>query len=89
MLYRTRGMRTNAHDSLRINYVSKLAVVYEKDLGMTTVWNEVSRTGNPFKSDLVTKYMAFTREEQKKAGVLVKHAQLKPQLQISRDQTLP
>ena len=63
-----------AHDLLQTNYVSKLPAVYERDLGMTNVWNETSRIGNLFKSDLVSKYMAFTRGEQKKAGVLVKQA---------------
>jgi len=63
-----------AHDSIRSNHVSRLAGVYEKDLGITTVWNTALKNGNPFRSDLVTKYMAFTREEQKKAGVSVKQA---------------
>ena len=67
---------------------------------MNTVWNDASRTCNPFKSDLVSKYMACSREEQKKAGILVKQApvllqshsltisaHLKTQLQTSRDQT--
>ena len=54
--------------------MSKLAGVYEKDLGITTVWNTALKNGNPVRSDLVTKYMAFTREEQKKAGVSVKQA---------------
>ena len=57
------------HDSLRTNYVPKLAMVYEQDLGVTHDWNSTLRTGNPVRSDLVTQYMAFIREEQKKAGV--------------------
>ena len=61
-----------AHDSLRTNYVSKLAVAYERDLGITTDWSDALRIGNPIRSDLVTQYMTFTREEQKKAGVAVK-----------------
>ena len=32
------------------------------------------RVGNPARSDLVTQYMALTRSEQKRAGVLVKQA---------------
>ena len=89
-----------AHDSLRTKYVPELALVCERDLGMTTVWNKASRTGNPSRSDLVSKYMALTREEQRKAGVLGKTstgllqshlstmiAHLKTQLQTSRDQT--
>ena len=63
-----------AHDSLRINYVSKLAVAYERDLGITTDWSDALRIGNPIRSDLVTQYMTFTREAQKKAGVAVKQA---------------
>ena len=63
-----------AHDSVRTNYVSKLAMAYERDLGVTHDWNSALRTGNPVKSDLVTQYMAFIREEQKKAGVEVSQA---------------
>ena len=63
-----------AHDSLRTNYVSKLTVAYERDLGITTDWSDARRIGNPIRSDLVTQYMAFTPEEQKKAGVAVKQA---------------
>ena len=63
-----------AHDSLRTNYVSKLAVAYERDLGITTDWSDALRIGNPIRSDLVAQYMTFTREEQKKAGVAVKQA---------------
>ena len=59
-----------AHDSLRTNYVPKLAMVYERDLGVThDCSNSTRRTGNPVRSDLVTQYMAFIREEQKKGGV--------------------
>ena len=57
------------HDSLRTNYVSKLAMAYERDLGVTHDWNGTLRTGNLVRSDLVTQYMSFVREEQKKAGV--------------------
>ena len=63
-----------AHDSLRTNYVSKLAVAYERDSGITTDWSDALRIGNPIRSDLVIQYMTFTREEQKKAGVAVKQA---------------
>ena len=63
-----------AHDSLRTNYVSKLAMAYERDLGVTHGWNSALRTGNPVRSDLVTQYIAFIREEQKKAGVEVSQA---------------
>ena len=63
-----------AHDSLRTNYVSKLAMAYERDLGVTHDWNSALRTGNPVRSDLVTQYMAFVREKQKKAGVEVSQA---------------
>ena len=48
---------------------------YERDLGITSAWNDNLRVlGNPVRSDLVVQYMAFTREEQNKAGVLVKQA---------------
>ena len=56
-----------AHDSLRTNYVSKLAMAYERDLRVTHDWNSTLRTGYPARSDLVTQYMAFVREAQKKA----------------------
>ena len=63
-----------AHDSLRTNCVSKLAMAYERYLGLTHDLNGTLRTGKPFRSDLVTQYMAFVREEQKKAGVEVSQA---------------
>ena len=63
-----------AHDSLRANYVSKLAVAYERDLGIITDWSDDLRIGNPIRNDLVPQYMTFVREEQKKAGVAVKQA---------------
>ena len=46
-------------------------MAYERDLGVTNDWNG---TGNPVRSDLVTQYKAFVREEQKKAGVEVSQA---------------
>ena len=52
-----------AHDPSRTDYVPKLAMVYERDLGVTHDWNSTLRTGNPVRSDLVTQYMAFIREE--------------------------
>ena len=58
-----------AHDSLRTIYVPKLAMVYERDLGVTHDWNSTLGTGNPVRSGLVTQYMAFIRKEKKKAGV--------------------
>ena len=65
---------TYAHDSLRTNYVSKLDMAYERDLRVTHDLNGTLRTSKPFRSDLVTQYMAFVREEQKKAGVEVSQA---------------
>ena len=47
---------------------------YERDLGITSAWNDTQRVGNPVRSDLVAQYMTFTREEQNKAEVLVKQA---------------
>ena len=46
---------------------------YERDLDITSAWNDTQRVGNPVRSDLVVQYMAFTRE-QKNTGVLVKQA---------------
>ena len=63
-----------AHDSLRTNYVSKLAMAYERDLGISPDWSDALRIGNPIRSDQVTQYLTFTREEQKKTGVAVKRA---------------
>ena len=63
-----------AHDSLRTNHVSKLSMVFEKELGITSPWSSSLRIGNPVRSDLVSRYMAFTTAEQKKAGVLVQQA---------------
>ena len=63
-----------AYDSLRTNYVSKLALAYERDLGVTYDWNGTLRVGNPIRSDLVMQYMAFVREKQRKAGVEVSQA---------------
>lgn len=63
-----------AHESLRTNYVSKLAVTFEREFGAEPAWNDTLRVGNPVKSELVTQYMAFTRAQQKTAGVLVKQA---------------
>ena len=45
---------------------------YERNLGITSAWNDTLRVGNPVRSDLVAQYMTFIREEQKEAGVLVK-----------------
>ena len=65
---------TYAHDSLRTNYVSKLAMAHERDLRVIYDLNGTLSTGKPFRSDLVTQYMPFVREEQKKAGVEVSQA---------------
>lgn len=63
-----------AFDSLRTNHISKLAMVYEKELGVVAPWSTALRIGNPVHSDLVSQYLAFTTQEQKQAGVLVKQA---------------
>ena len=60
-----------SHDSLRMNYVSKLAITNKRNLGAARDW---LRTGNPVRSDLVTQYMAFVREEKKKVRVEVSQA---------------
>ena len=38
-------------DSLRTNYVSKLAMAYERVLGVTHDWNGTLRADNPVRSD--------------------------------------
>ena len=48
-------------------------MAYERDLGITTDWSDTCWIDNPIKSDLVTQYKTFTRE-QKKVGVVVKQA---------------
>ena len=63
-----------AYDSLRTNYISKLSMFYERDLGVTSAWNDTLRVGKHVRSNLVVQYVTFTREKQKKAGVLVKQA---------------
>ena len=63
-----------AHDPLRINCVSKLAVAYERDLGINIEWSDALRISNLIRSDLITQYMTFAREEQEKTGVAVKQA---------------
>lgn len=63
-----------AFGSLRTNYTSNLAMVYERLLGVASDGSDELKIGNPVRSDLVSQYMAFTREEQKKAGVAVKQA---------------
>lgn len=67
-------MKRYAHDSLRTNHVSKLAVAFEKEMGCTHDWDSQRRTGNPVRSELVAQYMLFTTRQQKRAGVLVKQA---------------
>ena len=63
-----------AFDSLRTNHVSKLSMVFEKELGVVTPWSNTLRVGNPVRSELVAQYMSFTTSEQKQAGVVVKQA---------------
>ena len=54
-----------AHASVRTNYVFKLAMAYERNLGAIHNWNGTPRTGNSVRSDLITQYMTFVREEHK------------------------
>lgn len=63
-----------AHESLRTNYVSKLAVAYETELGVAPAWCDQLSLGNSVRTDIVTQYMGFTRAEQKKTRVRVKQA---------------
>ena len=63
-----------AHDSVKTNYISKLTTAYERDLGVTHDRNGTLRTGNSFRNDVDTQYMAFVREEQGKAGAKVPQA---------------
>ena len=53
-------------------------MTYERDLGATHDWNRTLATDNPVRSGLVTQYMTFVREEQKKAGVEVSRAPALP-----------
>jgi len=52
--------------------MSKPPMVYETDLGIVVSWSDALRVCNPGRSSLVTQYINFSREEQKKAGVAVK-----------------
>ena len=63
-----------AFNSLQSNHISKLAMVFEKELRIVTPWSSTLRIGNPVRSELVTQYLTFTTGEQKQAGVLVKQA---------------
>ena len=67
-----------AHDSLRTNYIPKLAMAYERDLRAAHDWNGTLKTGNPIRNDVDPYYMAFVREEQEKKGAQVSksHARL-------------
>ena len=55
-----------AYNSLRTIYVPKLAMVYERDLGVTHVGNSTLRTGNRSEAVLVTQYMAFIRRSRRR-----------------------
>ena len=57
---------------LAVNYVSKLSVFYERDLGIVSDWSNNLRTENSVRSASVTSYIVFSQEKQKKAGVTVK-----------------
>ena len=46
----------------------------ERNLRNTSAWNDTLRVGDPVRSNLIVQYMTFSREEQKKAGVLVNQA---------------
>ena len=63
-----------AHDPMRINYVSKLSVSYERGMGIILDWSDNLRTGTPARGASVTSYMAIYREKHKTAGVTVKQA---------------
>lgn len=58
--------------------MSKLAVAYERDLGVVPAWCDQFRAGSPVRIDLVTQYMASTTSEQKKEGVRAKQAPALP-----------
>ena len=55
-----------AHDSLRSNYVSKSAVVYEKELGVVSAWSDTLRVGNPTRSDCVAQYTRSPRKSKRR-----------------------
>lgn len=69
------GLRS-AHDPLRSGYLYtfKFAMTFEADYGVAREWNARAQVGNPVRSDEVWQCAAFTRKQQKKAGVPVSQA---------------
>lgn len=47
---------------------------HERELGMLAVWNDTLQTGKPIPIDLVSEYITFAPEDQKKAGIAGKQA---------------
>ena len=41
------------YESLRTNYVSKLSMLFKRDLGITSAWNDTLRVEDPVRSELV------------------------------------
>ena len=80
---RTLGCTTRyAAASMEKGFVSKLRVAYADIWGRTSYWSKLDRAGNPVASALVTHYVAFTHEEQKKSGIVPRQApaMLRPEL---------
>ena len=48
-----------AVDLLRTNHVSKLSMVFEKELGVVIPWSSTLRIGNPVRSELVAQYLSL------------------------------
>ena len=55
--------RRYAHDSIRTNFLSKLAMAYERDLGVSSDWSGAMRVANPVRSELLHQHMSLTREK--------------------------
>jgi hypothetical protein len=67
--------RRHAYDSLRSNVVEKIKKGF-RDEGIMKDWDPQSGTGNPAISREVSSYLKFVKEEQGKAGVVPKQAQV-------------
>lgn len=47
---------------------------FERNLGITSAWNDTLHGENPVRSDVVIQYTILTPEEQKKEGSIVKQS---------------
>lgn len=72
-----------AHNSVRSNYVSKLSVVFKKELRVVSAGSDTLGVGNATCSDRVAQYMTFSMEEQNMARVLVKQVPTLPHCHLA------